>query len=343
MGTTAMVMYAPPTAPSPSRRQRTTRDTKVDRRTQALLDYFREVDAHTLEIEAGPKALQKVTKSRAQEQIGTASRDSESNVMARGHCVEPHPSRDIASPSALVPEAVQAKEDDSKETSPALGGLQSTAKRPATASTDAAVGADDAGGGLSVLERLLRSARKDEEQEKLGLMELPPGHHVDRCQEWQDPRLKQLMARFQAEDERIGAAQMSGRVDWPNVVYLLIRTHDSKPTEAPGKAAEPAEAVAYVWSQLGGRSDDRVDEANLPRIHHLYVREDCRGLQLGRRLLHWWRGQHALHVEAFAVTEPNQQMQRLLQRNGCTHVLQRSGFEGSGEHFHALPPTSERH
>eukprot|EP00966_Prymnesium_polylepis_P322406 7378660-Prymnesium_polylepis.1 len=155
MGTTAMVMYAPPTAPSPSRRQRTTRDTKVDRRTQALLDYFREVDAHTLEIEAGPKALQKVTKSRAQEQIGTASRDSESNVMARGHCVEPHPSRDIASPSALVPEAVQAKEDDSKETSPALGGLQSTAKRPATASTDAAVGADDAGGGLSVLERLL--------------------------------------------------------------------------------------------------------------------------------------------------------------------------------------------
>ena len=313
----------------------------MDQHTQALLDYFREVDAHTLEVEASPNALQTVTQPRAQEQTSSDSQGAESNVMTGGHCDETHPSHDMAPPSASIPVAILGTLDDCPGASSVPIGLQSTANGPEPASTDAVVDVDDAGGGLSVLERLLRSARQEDDQEKLGLMELPPCHHVDRCQEWHDPRLKHLMARFQVEDDRIGTARMSGPVEWPNVVHLLIRTHDSKRAETPGEAAGPVEAVAYVWSQLGGRSNDIVDEANLPRIHHLYVREDCRGVQLGRRLLHWWRGQHALNVQTFAITEPNQQMQRLLQRNGCSHVLQRSGFEGSGEHFHALPPREQ--
>ena len=78
-----------------------------------------------------------------------------------------------------------------------------------------------------------------------------------------------------------------------------------------------------------------VDEANLPRIHHLFVQRSARRGGLGRRLLHWWRREHALPVEAFAVTKPNGPMTKLLRLNECSGVLQRSGFEGSAEHFHA--------
>ena len=184
---------------------------------------------------------------------------------------------------------------------------------------------------LSVLERLLQTARRDEETDKRNLMELPAGHRIKQCEQWRDSRLVELMTSFRAEDSRVGSSQMTGRIEWPNLVHLLIREAGSR-----GARPLPAEAVAYVWSQLSSPHDGIVDEANLPRIHHLYVSKGCRKAQFGRRLLNWWRSRHALTVEAFAVTKPNQPMHRLLQRNGCTHALQRSGFEGSAEHFHAL-------
>ncbi|KAL1522841.1 hypothetical protein AB1Y20_017810 [Prymnesium parvum] len=175
---------------------------------------------------------------------------------------------------------------------------------------------------LNVLEQLLLSAQRKEEEEKQLWKQLPTGHQVVQCEHWHDSRLVELMTLFQAEDSRVGASQMSGAIEWPSLVHLLVKADGS--------------AIAYIWSQLGARCDSCVDEANLPRIHHLYVREACRKAHFGRRLLHWWRSRYALNVETFAVTDPNQGMRRLLQRNGCTHTLERSGFDGSAEHYHGI-------
>ena len=171
-------------------------------------------------------------------------------------------------------------------------------------------------------------------------MELPAGHHLERIEQWSDRRLLELMSLFQAEDARLGSSRLRGNIEWPNLVHVLIRTRsDEAKSEGkgpPSGGSTADEAIAYIWSQSGARLDDHVDEANLPRIHHLFVREGCRRARLGIRLLHWWKCRYALTLEAFAVTKPNKSMHSLLQRNGCTHVLQRSGFEGSAEHFHGL-------
>ncbi|KAL3930445.1 MAG: hypothetical protein SGPRY_001534, partial [Prymnesium sp.] len=161
---------------------------------------------------------------------------------------------------------------------------------------------------VSSLERLLLSVRREEAQQQAQLSQLPPGHQIEQCTTWADPRLVDLMACFTAEDARIGAARMAGRVEWPNRVHLLVAS-----------AAHGGGAAGYIWSQLGATAEGSVDEPNLPRIHHMYVRDRCRRAQFGRRLLHWWRSHYALHVEAFAVTKPNKQMTDLLQRNGCSH------------------------
>lgn len=279
--------------------------------SQTLKDYFTAVDAFALEIE--------VNRPSSQPQTGKSAKLCAQSPLQE-KCLKPENS---SSSRQMLPEL---RGDVS---SPIAADRRMSSPAPFQSSS-----------GLGVLERLLHAAREHEHAVTASFSELPARHRVVECPRWDEPQLAELMTSFQQEDPRIGASRMSGKISWPNMVHLLVSSENSSlpdmhPAEEDHKQGTGI-AIGYVWSQLSAPNHSQVDEHNLPRIHHLYVRRGYRRAHIGRRLLNWWRKHHAMRVEAFAVTDPNAQMRRLLERNGCTRVLQNSGFDGSAEHFHSF-------
>lgn len=303
---------------------------------QELAEYYKELSLSPLELETDADAAATATTIREGAAAPTAntkdspqaqppavgSKDDDTALAPSPAMSHPHQPHHLMRPPGPLGGSI-ADTGLTEGASPAASSLCRDQPAPTPHAPQAAPDASTS--PTSALERLLQTVRAAEQTEQRSQRSLPTGYRVEVCAEWSDDRLVGLMAAFAQEDARIGATQLGGRIEWPNQVHILLRERNAQPPEPAG----------YVWSQVGaGTAAYAVDEHNLPRVHHLFIKIAFRRGQLGRKLLAWWRAEHALRVEAFAVTKPNEAMCKLLVRNGCSHVVQRSGFEGGAQHFH---------
>jgi len=160
---------------------------------------------------------------------------------------------------------------------------------------------------------------------------LPANCELLPCIVYSDMGLRELNAEFCAEDERIGAFPPSGPIKYPFVVHLLVSSDSAEPS------AKPA-AIAYILHSGPSDSDDI-----LPELHHVFVRRSHRRRGHALRMVRWWIDRYAQHSFTFAVNDPNNSMQRVLQHAlACKMRPTSSRVAGcSSSHYYLADPRLE--